>query len=163
VQSLGTLKSRENRKAYRVSNLILKLYIMKTIKQAFTFILVTVIMITSFSINAQDLKENAKMFKIEIPSSMKIDTNDKQPLTVVTGFNKRLNVTVTVSGYVDSNGNVKISSLYSSKSFDPTTKAAGGCPNGYRACARGCTGSPTHGGVLLCTIYCMIDCSGGIQ
>jgi len=35
-----------------------------------------------------------------------------------------------------------------------------GCPDGYRACARGCNDKPTIPGMLACKAYCIIDCNG---
>lgn len=101
----------------------------------------------------------------KISDELKISPDDKHDLTTIAEFNKEKDGTVIVVGYQDKDV-VKIASVrivYNSQQSFKTASlslAADGCPSGYRSCARGCTNNATESGVLLCTMYCMIDCLG---
>ena len=103
----------------------------------------------------------------KISEELRLSPDDKHDLTTIAEFNKEKNGTVIVVGYVEKDV-VKIASakivFNSEESFKKASAsfslASDGCPNGYRSCARGCTNNSTESGVLLCTVYCMIDCAG---
>ena len=118
--------------------------------------------------NAQEVaKSEARVYDISniIPEELKAtdDTKDKEIITYCE-YNKAYDATFIMKAYVQKD-ELKIISLKAVSDrnddfFVSLSRANAGCPKGYRDCARGCTDKPTIFGAGMCTVYCVIDCSG---
>jgi hypothetical protein len=101
--------------------------------------------------------------KDKLSSENILNANDSHKLIIAKEFSEKFNGTFIVEGYIE-NDVVKIAAVSFNftdlKSFTSAKIAISGCDGGYRVCARGCTNHATETGVLLCTVYSMIDCSG---
>ena len=94
----------------------------------------------------------------------KMDLKDNHSVVTAKAYYEKLSGTLFVTGYSEK-GITKIKSVMIEYNSDENYNKAvysgyGGCPGGYRQCARGCNGNATELGVLLCIAYCIIDCSG---
>jgi len=106
-------------------------------------------------------------FSSRISTEHKLDSNNKHKLVTVKEYNKEKDGTLIIIGYQEKEV-IKIASVkmeYNSQESYNRGKSSlellpNGCPEGYRACARGCNSNPTELGVLLCIGYCIIDCTG---
>jgi len=145
---------------------------MKNLKNILSILSVCFIMLLSFNTNAQsyEVVKDSRISgsSIEVPKELKADVNSKtkNKLTTIRDFSKKYGGYVYVSAYVDEKGNVKIASInVPSKTYRQISiesgGGSGGCPGGYRLCARGCNDKPTELGVALCIAYCIIDCHFG--
>ncbi len=109
----------------------------------------------SQNLNNIDLSKN-------IPVDYRGDSNYEH-IETLKEFSEKYQATLVVKGYVLNNKTKLVSIELTGKDLSKAEKLLaepGGCPDGYRDCARNCTDKPTMLGLGLCTIYCMIDCSG---
>ena len=105
-------------------------------------------------------------YSSKIPNEQKGTTETKSEIFTASEYSENLGGTIIATGYKEgadykfiSVSLVKSTNQRISKAQSLQLSGGGdGCPDGYRACARGCTNKPTEYGVFLCTIYCMIDC-----
>jgi hypothetical protein len=100
-------------------------------------------------------------YELKIPDECKLDKdipNDK--LTFIKFYDKELKTNFYIGAIVTEKKEVKFKFIWADKPIKYAAKAENPCKDGYRACARECTNKPTTVGVILCTFYCMVDCSG---
>jgi len=132
---------------------------MTYLKQLNAVIIIAVFMLTSYSSHAQKAT-TSEGYSLEIPTAVKMSSSDTKnyELITVSHYDTKLAGYVHISGIIDSNGNVKLHSIYTPKR-PVQSRGNSGCTGGnYNACARSCTERPTTTGVILCTSYCIIDC-----
>ncbi len=107
-------------------------------------------------------------YSSRISKEQKGTTETNSEIVTASEYSENLGGTMIVTGYRDGL-EFKIISVSLVKSTNERISNAqslqpagggGGCPNGYRSCARGCNDKPTELGVILCIGYCLIDCNG---
>ena len=108
--------------------------------------------------------QNLKIIDLSksIPVEYRGDSKYKQ-IETIKEFSEKYQATLVVREYVQNNKTKLISIELTGEDLNKAQmilSGPNGCPDGYRACARNCTDKPTMLGIGLCTIYCMIDCSG---
>ena len=100
-------------------------------------------------------------YEVKIPEQCRLTDdvpNDK--LIFLKFYDKELKTNFYVGAFVNEKKEVKFKFIWTDKPIKYAAKAEDPCKDGYRACARECTNKPTTYGVILCTLYCIIECTG---
>lgn len=104
-------------------------------------------------------------YSSKISKEQKGTLETKSEIFTASEYSESLGGTIIATGYKEgteykyiSVSLVKSTNKRVSGAISLQQSGGDGCPDGYRACARGCTNKPTEFGVFMCTVYCMIDC-----
>lgn len=129
-----------------------------------------ILIITFMLIGLQSFGQSLNVidYSSNISKEKKGTTDTKSEIITASEYSENLGGTIIITGYQEGL-EFKIISVSLVKSTNKRISNAqslqpsgggNGCPDGYRACARGCNDKPTELGVILCIGYCIIDCSG---
>lgn len=130
-------------------------------KVIFGLIATVLMSVSSFG---QETINLTRIIPVEVKGSIEDAIKEGTTVSTIRDISKKWEATFEFSYYLTRGGEYKFTSMSATTSNAQTRQLLtqlvenGGCPDGYRACARGCNDKPTELGVILCIGYCMIDC-----